>query len=252
MRQRSQGLRATFSIFKRQHRYVLLACEYAQLANGLIDFDLQKHRRSDHSNPTSKTKWLHLALIGLSMFSTVFSGIYLGIALTHTTFRNETLISTAPELVTLFARVIELSFVAVFVAFVGQVISRKALMARNVKGITLVGPVSFPSFPSSIIRQGHLLMFLQAEISMRAWVRQPGLVFTQFSSLKSAMATKLGALTILAMLSNILYTTGEINLRFLYNLWITSTGSWRTKSEHQQAIPSCRRDFNSAILSRRN
>lgn len=90
-----------------------------------------------------RTSWLWLILLTLSIFSTVFSGIYLAIAIRGPRYGRlihqdrAFSISTASVLFTVFAKLIELSFVTVFVAFLGQVISRRAFMRKHGKGITL-------------------------------------------------------------------------------------------------------------------
>ena len=53
-----------------------------------------------------------------------------------------------------FAKTIELSFATVFVSFLGQVLSRRAFMKNQGRGVTL------------------------AEFDMRSWVMQPGTLIT--------------------------------------------------------------------------
>lgn len=65
---------------------------------------------------------------------------------------------TATLIAAAIAKSIELSFVTVFVAFLGQVLSRRALIKKS-KGITI------------------------AEMSMRGWVMQPGTLITRKSLL---------------------------------------------------------------------
>jgi hypothetical protein len=78
----------------------------------------------------------------LAIFSTVFSGIYLVIALKgprwgkSITSKSSLTPATANVLVQLFGKLIELSFVTVFVTFLGQVLSRRGF-SRHSKGITL-------------------------------------------------------------------------------------------------------------------
>ena len=82
------------------------------------------------------------------------------------------------------AKTIELSFVTVFVAFLGQVLSRRALIKRS-KGITI------------------------AEMSMRSWVMQPGTMITHFETLRYAALTFLGLIALLGALVAMLYTTAS-------------------------------------------
>lgn len=92
--------------------------------------------------------------------------------------------STASLITTLFAKSIEMSFVTVFVAFLGQVLSRRAFIKER-GGVTL------------------------AEMSMRNWVVQPGSILTQWEGLPQVGLSFLGLLSILATLTAILYTTAS-------------------------------------------
>lgn len=81
----------------------------------------------------SRLSWLSVWLIILSVYSTILSGIWLGTAIaqprwgrTISTGGSMTL-STASVLTSIFAKTIELSFVTVFVAFIGQVLTRRAI-----------------------------------------------------------------------------------------------------------------------------
>lgn len=146
----------------------------------------------------SRFNWFGVSIITLSIFSTVFSGIYLVLAIRaprygHIVGTNAKLSSsTASILTTLFAKLIELSFVTVFVAFVGQALSRRIFMARE-KGVSL------------------------AELSMRMWIMQPGNMITNYDTLRYAAFTVLGACCLTAALVALLYTTAADALgnRFL-------------------------------------
>lgn len=80
------------------------------------------------------------------------------------------------------AKTIELSFLTIFVAFLGQVLSRRALIKTS-KGISI------------------------AEMSMRAWVMQPGTLFTQGRTIRFAGLSTLGILSLIAALAATFYTT---------------------------------------------
>jgi hypothetical protein len=77
---------------------------------------------------------------------------------------------------------IELSFVAVFVTFLGQVLSRRAI-SNTGKGITL------------------------AEMNMRSWIMQPGTVITHYETVRFAGLTLLGAVSLTTAIMAMLYTT---------------------------------------------
>lgn len=73
-----------------------------------------------------RTNWLAVVLMILSIYSTVFSGIYVAIAFKGPRYlfiRTKGVISpsSASLLTAVVAKTIELSFVTVFVAFLGQV-----------------------------------------------------------------------------------------------------------------------------------
>lgn len=80
------------------------------------------------------------------------------------------------------AKLIELSFVTSFVGFLGQVLSRRAFMKNQGRGITL------------------------AEMSMWRWVVQPGTLITHWEGVRYAGTTILGLLSLLAALLATLYT----------------------------------------------
>lgn len=131
---------------------------------------------------------IYIALLVLSIFSTIFSGIFFGIAIAKPRYERLTsdkgiTISNAAELSALFARLIDLSFVTVFMAFIGQVVSRRAFNRSKGYGVTL------------------------AEISLRSWVMQPGQIFLQPNIMKYAGTSLFGFLAFVAALSATLYTT---------------------------------------------
>ena len=106
------------------------------------------------SRPTNgRSSWLAISILVLATYSTLFSGIWLIIAMTklsygHTVSNRGVPFTTASILYAAFAKSIELSFVTVFVAFIGQVLSKRALL--QTRGVTM------------------------AEMTMRSWVMQPG------------------------------------------------------------------------------
>ena len=106
------------------------------------------------SRPASgRGSWLAVSILVLAIYSTLFSGIWLIIAAMklpygHTVSRKGVPFTTASTLYTAFAKSVELSFVTVFVAFIGQVLSKRALL--QTRGVTM------------------------AEMTMRSWVMQPG------------------------------------------------------------------------------
>ncbi|OTA89973.1 hypothetical protein M434DRAFT_398298 [Hypoxylon sp. CO27-5] len=77
-----------------------------------------------------------------------------------------------------------MSFVTVFVAFLGQVLTRRAFV-RKAKGVTL------------------------AEMTMRNWVIQPGSLLTYWEGVPYAAPTVLGVVALLATLCTMFYTTAS-------------------------------------------
>ncbi len=135
-----------------------------------------------------RLNWLAISLLILAIFSTVFSCIYLVIGLNAPrwgkSIRTDGPLtpSGANILTQLFAKLIEMSFVAVFVAFLGQVISRRAI-SRHSRGITL------------------------AELAMRNWIMQPGSLLTHYETVRFAALTFLGVIALTVTILATLYTT---------------------------------------------
>ena len=126
----------------------------------------------------------------LAIYSSVFSGLWLLIAIRkprygrHITTTGKLTPSTASLLCAAFAKSIELSFVTVFVTFLGQVLSRRAFRTRS-KGVTI------------------------AEMTMRAWIMQPGTLITHWETVRYAALTFLGMVSLTAALMAMVYTTAS-------------------------------------------
>ena len=146
---------------------------------------------SYHNIHSHRTSWLSISILFLSIYSTVFSGIYLVVACVAPRYGHRISskggtvnISTASTLFALFAKTIELSFVTVFVTFLGQVLSRRSLMKTD-RGVTI------------------------AEMTMRSWVIQPGSMITHWQNLRYAGLSILGVITLTAALVATFYTTAS-------------------------------------------
>jgi len=91
-----------------------------------------------------RCSWLYVTLICLSVYSTVLSGLWLVVSIVQPRYGRgistgvgwQLTPSTATLLATLAARTIELSFVTVFVAVLGQVLTRRAFSTGS-KGVSL-------------------------------------------------------------------------------------------------------------------
>ncbi|KAL9599061.1 MAG: hypothetical protein Q9219_004095 [cf. Caloplaca sp. 3 TL-2023] len=140
-----------------------------------------------------KGNWLAISILTLSVYSTIMSGLWLGVAIAKPRFGHGIALTgtllppTATLLTAAIAKSIELSFVTVFVAFLGQVLSRRALIKRS-KGITI------------------------SEMSMRQWVMQPGTMVTHWQTVRYAALTFLGMIAISGALIAMLYTTASESL----------------------------------------
>ena len=128
--------------------------------------------------------------IVIALYSTVMSGLWLVIAAcrphwghrisSHGIVKpdNASLIST------LLAKSIEISLGAAFVTFLGQKLSQRAFFQPS-KGISI------------------------AEMSMRAWVVQPGTIFAHWNILRNGISSWLGLATFFVAWMAMLYTTAS-------------------------------------------
>lgn len=159
--------------------------------------------RPTHECPTtrdfyqSRFTWLNITIIIICLFSCVFSGIFVGLALREP-FWGKRITSHGPLtpanailLTTIFAKLIELSFVTSFVAFLGQVLSRRAFMKGDGRGVTL------------------------SELSMWRWVVQPGTLITHFETAKYAGFSVLGILSLVSAVLATLYSSAATALGML-------------------------------------
>ncbi|ODA79218.1 hypothetical protein RJ55_04811 [Drechmeria coniospora] len=133
---------------------------------------------------------LFVIILALSVYSTVLSAIWVIVSFVQPRWgykiasRGGLAPSTATLITALVAKTIELSFVTVFIACVGQVLTRRAF-ARKSGGMTL------------------------AEMTMRNWVIQPGYLVTHFETIPYAGLTVLGALSLTASIVAMFYTTAS-------------------------------------------
>ncbi|KAL4738377.1 hypothetical protein BDV11DRAFT_189787 [Aspergillus similis] len=144
--------------------------------------------------PTKKTivhrrlSWVPATILVLAFYSTIFSGIYLVVAFIKPRYGQfigvdgKLAASTASLLSTLFAKTIELAYVTVCVAFLGQVLTRRAI-TKGSRGISI------------------------SDMSMRTWIMQPGSLIVHWESLRYSGWTILGAITLTATVVAMLYTT---------------------------------------------
>ena len=137
----------------------------------------------------ARGSWLAISILILSIYSTIFSGLWLVIAIIRPAYGSTVSakgllpITTVSVLCAAFAKSIELSFVAVSITFIGQVLSKRARFQPI--GVTI------------------------AEMSMRSWVVQPGTMVSHWESVRYAAATRLGVFSLLVALMAMIYTTAS-------------------------------------------
>lgn len=159
-------------------------------------FDPGKECPTRRDLRTSRFTWTNVAIIFLCSVSTALSALFVTLALKGQRYGNwignefdsKITISTAILWTSAFAKTIELTFVTGFVAFLGQIISRKAFTQSSGHGVTL------------------------AEMTMWRWVVQPGTLFTQAEIARYAGFTFLGVLTLLSTVLSTLYVTAATAL----------------------------------------
>ncbi|KAH5478869.1 hypothetical protein HBI22_073020 [Parastagonospora nodorum] len=156
--------------------------------------------RPTHECPTtrdfyqSRFTWLNISIIIICLFSCIFSGIFVGLAIREQ-FWGKRITSHGPLtpananlLTQVFAKLIELSFITSFVAFLGQVLSRRAFMKDHGRGVTL------------------------SELSMWRWVVQPGTLITHWETAKYAGLSFLGILSLVCAILGTLYSSASTAL----------------------------------------
>jgi len=157
--------------------------------------------------------WPSVGFLILSVFATALSGIFFFVAVIQPGYKRKvgthgTLMtaSTAAFITSLLAKLIEISFVTLVVALIGQMLARKAYNKDNPRGVTL------------------------AEMTMRSWAVQPGQVlravelqvahanpigrtiFSHWPTVQHAALSRLGALTLVATIVALLYTSAATAL----------------------------------------
>lgn len=161
-----------------------------ELTKAKLEYDPFHGCKSKSNIHQGRWTWLSITILLLAVYSTVFSGIYLFVAIRkprygqHIHSAGKLSPSTATLISAIFAKTIELSFVTVFVAFLGQALSRRAFV-RNSNGVTI------------------------AEMSMRSWIMQPGSMITHWESVKYGALTFLGMVSLTAALLAMLYTSAS-------------------------------------------
>ncbi|KAH6690316.1 hypothetical protein F5X68DRAFT_229650 [Plectosphaerella plurivora] len=143
--------------------------------------------RDVHANRVS---WLSVSIMAMSLYSTALSCMWFIVAIVQPRWGRSISTSgainpaTASVVFTLFAKTIEMSFVTVFITFLGQVLTRRSFVKRA-QGMTL------------------------AEMTMRNWVIQPGSLITHWNTIPYAGLTFLGVISLIATVAATFYTTAS-------------------------------------------
>ncbi len=138
--------------------------------------------------------------------------------------------STASTLFALFAKTVELSFVTVFVTFLGQVLSRRSLVKAS-RGVTI------------------------SELTMRTWVIQPGFMITHWQTLRHAALSILGLITLTVAFVAMFYTTASdalVSPHLKYGNWENKKMFGLVKTQYanpQYIAASCRTPISTDVDS---
>ncbi|KAG9189856.1 hypothetical protein G6011_06724 [Alternaria panax] len=168
---------------------------------------------------TSRFTWLNCTIIFICSVSTALSALFVVLASRGQRYGEyignnpeATLsISAAILWTSVAAKTIELTFVTGFVAFLGQVLSRRILVKGNGRGVTL------------------------SELTIWRWVVQPGTLVAQPEIARYAGLSALGILTLLSTVLSTLYVTAATALVQP----ISQQSDWRVKA----MIGSVQTDF---------
>lgn len=136
-----------------------------------------------------KLSWRWVVILIMAAYGTAMSALFFVIAVTEPRYGRKIrtdgflTISGAALLSTFLAKSIELSFVTLVIALLGQTLARRAHSKRGPNGITL------------------------AEIGMRSWILQPGTLVTHWESVRYAGVSVLGITALLSTILALLYVT---------------------------------------------
>lgn len=189
-------------------------------------YDAFKRDLGDHTHPPledvriKRRSWLAIWLLIMCVYSTILSGIWLGVAIAQPRWGHKISsdgsmsLSTANVLTAIFAKTIELSFATVFVAFVGQVLTRRAIgtsegmhvtMAEMTMRTWITVSLDFLSNPFG----RSCMMDGREKKTLIRLLKQPGNLLANGYTLRYTGHTLLGILTLIATLVAMLYTTAS-------------------------------------------
>ena len=174
------------------------------------DFECRIEKRPGNG----RKSWLAVSVLVLAFYSTLFSGIWLVIAIMRVQYgpklsRRGLNFATASTLYTAFAKSIELSFVTVFVAFIGQVLSKRALLQPRGVTISEMTMRSWVMQPGSYSSGKHLLLLTADSGSYADHKICVGTIISHWATVQNGASTKLGMLSLLVALMAMTYTTAS-------------------------------------------
>ena len=167
--------------------------EAPQTHSGMVRPKLRPLFQPESEGIKKHRGWTYIATVVAAVFSTLLSGVFLVVASAapqwgrlvgkHGVLDE----SSANVVVQLIAKLIEVTFVTSCLGALGQLLSRRALK---------------PTPTSTRL----------SDLYMRNWIVQPGSLFTHFAPLWISGPTLLGALTVMAAVLSLLYTTAATAL----------------------------------------
>lgn len=172
-----------------------------------------------------RLSWVSIWLLIMSLYSTIMSGVWFFVAVIQprwgsTISTNGPIpLNTANLLTAIFAKTIELSFATLAVAFVGQVLTRRAIATHE--GMTA------------------------AEVSMRTWIAQPGAIFTNLGAARHVGRSLLGIMVLVATLVVMFYTTASdtmVRPKLQFSGWVhkdLNSTVWATYANGDYAKNLC-------------
>lgn len=152
-------------------------------------FVYQYNCTSTKNYKSVKLSWRWIVILIMAAYGTAMSALFFVIAVTEPRYGRKIrtdgflTISGAALLSTFLAKSIELSFVTLVIALLGQTLARRAHSKKGPNGITL------------------------AEIGMRSWILQPGTLVTHWESVRYAGVTVLGITSLISTILALLYVT---------------------------------------------
>lgn len=173
-------------------------------------------KRTPKNVRIERRSWPAVWLLITSIYSTVMSGIWLITAIVEprwgsTISTNGPIpLSTANLLIAAFAKTIEMSFVTVTVAFIGQVLTRRAIATHEgmtMAEMTMRTWITVSELMSPNLKFSMLSVTYFSDADRR--LQQPSTVLFDLRVMPYAARTLLGIVTIIATLVAMFYTTAS-------------------------------------------